>query len=100
MIMRRILTILVLALAMAFGNAAFAQQDCQEVDCPGQCGRFVDENQDGFCDHGFLSEETLAEQQETERQEKTKKTVIVSLSLVGAALVCGAAAVAVRKKRK
>lgn len=32
-----------------------AQQDCPQVDCPGICGRFVDADGDGFCDHGQLS---------------------------------------------
>ena len=35
--------------------AAMAQQDCPQVDCPGICGRFVDADGDGFCDHGQLS---------------------------------------------
>ena len=35
--------------------AAMAQQDCPQVDCPGICGRFVDADGDGFCDHGRLS---------------------------------------------
>ena len=33
----------------------WAQQDCPQVDCPGLCGRFVDADGDGFCDHGRLS---------------------------------------------
>ena len=36
-------------------TAAMAQQDCPQVDCPGICGRFVDADGDGFCDHGKLS---------------------------------------------
>jgi hypothetical protein len=36
-------------------TAAMAQQDCPQVDCPGICGRFVDADGDGFCDHGRLS---------------------------------------------
>lgn len=35
--------------------SAMAQQDCPQVDCPGICGRFVDADGDGFCDHGQLS---------------------------------------------
>ena len=34
---------------------AMAQRDCPQVDCPGICGRFVDADGDGFCDHGQLS---------------------------------------------
>ena len=36
-------------------GAVCAQQDCPQVDCPGICGRFVDADGDGFCDHGKLS---------------------------------------------
>ena len=38
-----------------------AQQDCPQVDCPGICGRFVDADGDGFCDHGKLSAKEKAE---------------------------------------
>lgn len=34
---------------------AQTQPDCGAIDCPGRCGRFVDQNGDGFCDHGRLS---------------------------------------------
>ena len=48
-------------------GAVSAQQDCPQVDCPGICGRFVDADGDGFCDHGKLSQpktEPKAEQPE------------------------------------
>lgn len=58
----------------------FAQNDfsCPQVDCPGQCGAFIDENHDGFCDHGQLSEaakkKLRAGQQETQAPEKKAST--------------------------
>ena len=61
--MKRIIFI-TLSLIMLCGTIA-AQQDCPQVDCPGICGRFVDANGDGFCDHGQLSQpkaEAKAEQ--------------------------------------
>ena len=61
--MKRIILI-TLSLIMLCGTIA-AQQDCPQVDCPGICGRFVDANGDGFCDHGKLSQpkaEAKAEQ--------------------------------------
>lgn len=48
-------TALLLLLALFVTAAATAQQDCNQVDCPGICGRFVDADGDGFCDHGLLS---------------------------------------------
>lgn len=49
---RIIFCFLLLIFAVGFAQA---QQDCGAVDCPGRCGRFVDQNGDGFCDHGGLS---------------------------------------------
>lgn len=42
---------------VCFSATAFAQvpQDCGAMDCPGRCGRFIDQNGDGFCDRGRLS---------------------------------------------
>ena len=62
---------------------AMAQQDCPQVDCPGICGRFVDANGDGFCDHGRLSAqeknaasaEQTAPSAQTELSKKPVKTV-------------------------
>lgn len=39
----------------AFCLNSQAKQDCDVIDCPGQCGRFTDQNGDGFCDHEGLS---------------------------------------------
>ena len=47
-----------------------AQQDCPQVDCPGICGRFVDADGDGFCDHGKLS----AKEKAAEPAEQTTLT--------------------------
>lgn len=49
----KILTAIVCLFAFCLNS--YAQQDCGVVDCPGQCGRFIDQNGDGFCDHGRLS---------------------------------------------
>ncbi len=62
---------------------AMAQQDCPQVDCPGICGRFVDADGDGFCDHGKLSAkekatvpaEQTAPTAQTPQPKKPAKTV-------------------------
>lgn len=60
-------------------SAVFAQQDCGAVDCPGRCGRFVDQNNDGFCDHGRVSAPvTLAAPAETQNPESKTATVAKS----------------------
>lgn len=48
-------TLLFLIFAFFALQSSFAQVDCGAVDCPGRCGRFIDENGDGFCDHGNVS---------------------------------------------
>lgn len=53
--------ILIAFLMMLSVVAVNAQQNCGEVDCPGRCGRFVDADGDGFCDHGRLSQPAKAE---------------------------------------
>ena len=49
----------ILALMLLVGTCLFASaqvvQDCGAIDCPGRCGRFIDQNGDGFCDRGRLS---------------------------------------------
>lgn len=57
-------TILIFLLAI-IAIPVFAQVDCPQTDCPGRCGRFIDENGDGFCDHGHLSSQTEAKASET-----------------------------------
>ena len=50
-----------------------AQRDCPQVDCPGICGRFVDADGDGFCDHGQLSakEKPASSAEQTAQPTKT-----------------------------
>ena len=62
--MKRIIFI-TLSLIMLCG-AISAQQDCPVVDCPGRCGRFIDNDGDGFCDHGQLSANTTPAQPQQE----------------------------------
>lgn len=40
-----------------------------EVDCPGRCGRFVDTDNDGFCDYGLLSKK-INEKKDTVANKK------------------------------
>ena len=63
--------------------AAQVVQDCGAIDCPGRCGRFIDQNGDGFCDRGRLSSpapttqstaETDASKAESAPTENTKGT--------------------------
>ncbi len=61
--MKRIL-LLISAILLTLGTLQ-AQQDCPQVDCPGRCGRFVDGDGDGFCDHGQLSQPKEATVKET-----------------------------------
>ncbi len=83
--------------ALSFPTLTSAQQDCQEVDCVGICGRFVDENNDGYCDHGFLSEVLKARE---EKEEKSKKRAIVVGVCLGILAVAGGATLVVLRKRK
>ncbi len=73
--MKRLLITLLLAF-VALPMFAQVEQDCGAIDCPGRCGRFIDQNGDGFCDHGRLSEAakptatvTTAEPQKAEKSE-------------------------------
>ena len=50
--------VLLLITFCLIGFSTFAAEpDCkkEKIDCLGECGRMVDENGDGFCDHGGLS---------------------------------------------
>ncbi len=71
--MKRIILTLIFACSACL--FAVAQQDCQQIDCPGLCGRFVDENQDGFCDHGKLSNPPTTEKVATPQNVKTEAPV-------------------------
>ena len=59
-----------LALMLLVGTCLFASaqvvQDCGAIDCPGRCGRFIDQNGDGFCDRGRLSSPAPATQSTAE----------------------------------
>ena len=73
--MKRLLITLLLAF-VALPIFAQVEQDCGAIDCPGRCGRFIDQNGDGFCDRGRLSEAakpaatvTTAEPQKAEKSE-------------------------------
>ena len=62
--MKRTILIFLLAI-IAIPAFTFAQVDCSQTDCPGYCGRFIDNNGDGFCDHGHLSIQTEEKATET-----------------------------------
>lgn len=40
-------------------SVAVTAQECAQVDCQGRCGRFIDEDQDTYCDLGLRSEDTM-----------------------------------------
>ena len=68
-----------LALMLLVGTCLFASaqvvQDCGAIDCPGRCGRFIDQNGDGFCDRGRLSSPAPATQSSSETtDEKTQES--------------------------
>ncbi len=55
---------------------AYPQEfSCPQVDCTGQCGAFVDANNDGFCDHGQLSEMVREAQRKLKEQREAKAAV-------------------------
>lgn len=69
MALYKITRFLFIAIFVITAQVGFSQvqQDCGALDCPGRCGRFIDQNGDGFCDHGRVSapakpvEETVIE---------------------------------------
>lgn len=69
--MEKIITLItVIFLALGTLNA---QQDCGAVDCPGRCGRFIDNDGDGFCDHGGVTAKktVVAEPAKEQKDEPT-----------------------------
>ena len=56
--MKKIICTTLLLLCVSLAALAQVPQDCGAVDCPGRCGRFIDQNGDGFCDRGRLSNAT------------------------------------------
>lgn len=69
----------ILALMLLVGTCLFASaqvvQDCGAIDCPGRCGRFIDQNGDGFCDRGRLSSPTPATQSTAETDAGKEQVV-------------------------
>lgn len=53
--------LIILALFFVLMGGYIYAQDCSQVDCPGRCGRFTDNNGDGFCDYGHLSKPVQGE---------------------------------------
>ena len=53
--MKQILAVTLLMLISVYAFATKSDCERQRVDCIGECGRMVDANGDGFCDHGDLS---------------------------------------------
>ena len=54
-------TLLFINIILIFSVELFSQRFVcprKEVDCKGLCGRFIDENNDGYCDYSIFSEET------------------------------------------
>ena len=80
--MKRLFFIL-LCLCCSIGFV-FSQNDfsCPQVDCPGQCGAFIDENHDGFCDHGQLSDAAKKQLQANEQKEEKIQTAKQSVKKV------------------
>ncbi|MCQ2279813.1 MAG: hypothetical protein MJZ49_03295 [Bacteroidales bacterium] len=69
--MKKIIT-LITAIFLALGTMN-AQQDCGAVDCPGRCGRFIDTDGDGFCDHGGLTAKKTVVAEPTKEQKSEPK---------------------------
>lgn len=69
----------ILALMLLVGTCLFASaqvvQDCGAIDCPGRCGRFIDQNGDGFCDRGRLSSPAPATQSTAETDAGKEQVV-------------------------
>jgi len=70
---------IILALMLLVGTCLFATaqvvQDCGAIDCPGRCGRFIDQNGDGFCDRGRLSNPAPATQSTAETDASKEQVV-------------------------
>ena len=76
--MKKIICTTLLLLCASLAALAQVPQDCGAIDCPGRCGRFIDQNSDGFCDRGRLSNATatVEEVPMTEKIEpKAEQTV-------------------------
>ncbi|MBR1774907.1 MAG: hypothetical protein IJ759_05215 [Bacteroidales bacterium] len=74
-----------LAIASLFALSVFSQTQHPEncpfggvVDCTGQCGLFVDENGDGFCDNAVLSKNNKDTKEDTKKQEQQNEKAVNS----------------------
>lgn len=73
--MKKTLLALMLLVSTCLCATAQVVQDCGAIDCPGRCGRFIDQNGDGFCDRGRLSSPAPATQSSSETtDEKTQES--------------------------
>lgn len=70
--MKKIIFTTLLLLCACLAAWAQVPQDCGAIDCPGRCGRFIDENGDGFCDRGRLSNTSTATVEEVAISEKSE----------------------------
>ena len=59
-----------LILSILFYGIVFAQCPDSAIDCTGQCGKFIDLNQDKFCDYSILSIIKRSEENNTVLVEK------------------------------
>ncbi len=69
-------TILIILSLMMLCGPISAQQDCPQVDCPGICGRFIDNDGDGFCDHGKLSQPKVEPKAEQPKAPEHKTVAV------------------------
>ncbi len=78
--MKKFLFVVLLALhAVSFAVIPECRRD--EIDCVGLCGRFIDKNNDGFCDLGRLSQPLNPEKLlEEEAQKSLQDTTLVAPS--------------------
>ncbi|MBO4232499.1 MAG: hypothetical protein J5862_04620, partial [Bacteroidales bacterium] len=69
--MKKIFLLLITLLLTMF--YVYSQEfSCPQVDCKGQCGAFVDANNDGFCDHGQLSDKVKEAQRKLKEEREAK----------------------------
>lgn len=68
--MKKTLLVLMLLMGTCLFASAQVVQDCGAIDCPGRCGRFIDQNGDGFCDRGRLSSPAPTTQSTTDAAEE------------------------------
>lgn len=84
--MKRVLILLIPFIVFISGLAAQTQPTCHQIDCPGRCGMFTDENGDAFCDFGHLTAKEKAQETsvvaQTPEKVSTKEQVKQSPSKV------------------